>query len=235
LRKNVFNAQACLFVTESKLQSKYPTSPSSFSISVSNVNLEEKYFSECPAIWSDKDCYNILSIGSLEQMYKSPDVLIKAMKIVNEYSSKRYYLTWLGGGKYQNSMVEMALLHGLDDLVKFEGIVNKGSVYSYLKTADCFVLASRTEGLPRVIIEAMSVGLPIIGTNVGGIPELIDEEVLVTKNNEFELAGMILNITADGAFYNSQAKKNWVRSRMYSNDKLTLKRNLFYDYILKNC
>ncbi len=67
-----------------------------------------------------------------------------------------------------------ALLHGR---VHFIGHVPQRELARRLADAAVFVLPSRSEGLPRVVLEAMAVGVPVIATAVGGIPEMIDAEV----------------------------------------------------------
>jgi glycosyltransferase involved in cell wall biosynthesis len=63
----------------------------------------------------------------------------------------------------------------------------------YFAAFDLFVLSSRTEGLPMVMLEAMAAGIPIVATNVGGIPDLLSpkEGWLVAPENPQALAAAI--------------------------------------------
>lgn len=63
--------------------------------------------------------------------------------------------------------------YGLNDIVSFEGWVSGDKKINLLNKVDAYILPSYHEGLPISILEAMSYSLPIISTNVGGIPEIL--------------------------------------------------------------
>jgi glycosyltransferase involved in cell wall biosynthesis len=232
LKRNVFHADASLFVTSYYLQKKYPPNELSYHTAVSNVILSSEIMPLNSKLWEQKVVYNLLSVGSLEQMYKSPDVLIEALEIINNQNEDfKVQINWLGSGKFLKPMRELATKKGLFNDITFLGDVDKNAVFEYMSKSDLFILASRTEGLPRVVVEAMSIGLPIIGTNVGGIPELLSAEVLVEKNNPQDLANSIIKILKDENFYNSQAQRNLLESQNFTEDKLNLKRLEFYQFI----
>lgn len=231
LKQNVKNASTVLYVTKNTLQKRYPSRNAKFTTFASNVKLEETNVVKVPKSLKKKDTYQIISIGSLSQMYKSPDIVLKTIKQLND-EGITCYLTWLGGGVFLKSMQSLANELGIAHLVNFKGDVSKEEVRADLLHSDLFVLASKTEGLPRVIIEAMSAGLPCIGTRVGGIPELLDEEVLVAKNNENELAAKMNKLLTDREFYNWQAKRNLKESENYTETILSERRNQYYNYIL---
>ena len=234
LVRNVKNSMAALYVTKRTLQEKYPTSNDTFNIFASDVRLEPTFLPEKEKLWKRKNTYEILSIGSLEQMYKAPDVVIKAINELNQKSNINFNLKWLGDGRYLREMNKMAKDYKVSEYIEFVGNVGKDLVYSFLQNADVFILVSRTEGLPRVIMEAMSVGLPIIGTRVGGIPELLEEKVLVEKNNPQELVNKILELINNEGFYNIQANRNFKESKLYLDEVLNNKRIEFYSYIINN-
>lgn len=82
-----------------------------------------------------------------------------------------------GSGHVSNSFAGRL---GVADRVTFVGTVPAGAaVRAHLDAADLVVVPSRTEGLPRALIEAMARGLPAVGTTVGGIPELLADVDLV--------------------------------------------------------
>ena len=143
-------------------------------------------------------------------------------------------LTWLGGGKYLNQMKLLSKSLKIEDVTEFKGNVSKQEVNYYLEKSDLFVLASRTEGLPRVVVEAMAKGLPCIGTNVGGIPELLDKNVLIPKNSVSDLVSKVSEILNNADYYYSQSERNLTVARKYTETILNKKRESFYRFIINN-
>ncbi|HBA67258.1 MAG TPA: hypothetical protein DCZ48_13975 [Methylococcaceae bacterium] len=89
------------------------------------------------------------------------------------------------------------------NLVRLEGWVDGDLKRQMLCNASVFVLPSYVEGLPMGVLEAMSCGLPVIATRVGGIPDIIEHEVngiLVESGHPKELADQIARLLSDTAF-----------------------------------
>ena len=97
------------------------------------------------------------------------EYLIRAMKDVDGV------LMILGSGKLATKLKGLTGDLGLSDRVKFLGEVANKKVYEYLSQADVFVRASLSEGLGNAFLEAMAMGVPTIGTAVGGIPDFLSD------------------------------------------------------------
>ncbi len=230
LRSCVKGASAALYVTETALQKRYPMG-SGYETFASDVVLPESRISRVAKKLENKKCFNVLAIGSLEQMYKAPDVLLKSLKILKD-RGLCCCLTWLGDGRHRAEMEELAIMLGISDMVCWKGNVPASQVDVELARADIFAMVSRTEGLPRALVEAMAKGLPCIGTRVGGIPELLDPDVLIPAGDENALADKLCHILKNIEFANKQAYRNWKKSKEYSEDILSSRRNAFYRYLL---
>lgn len=91
------------------------------------------------------------------------------------------------------------------ECICYQGILEPERVLATLREYDAFVLPSKavTEGYPGAILEALSVGMPIISTAVGGIPEIVDERcgILVEPGDTDALAGAMLRLVDDEALY----------------------------------
>ena len=235
LQKITHNASAALYVTNHILQGKYPVKEGVFTTGASNVILRDDCYSAEPHKVVDREKnvqVRMLAVGTLAQLYKAPDVILKALAIVK---SKGYnpFLTWFGDGRYRQPMIKMAEELGLKDNVNFVGAVKQDVIRKEFEQTDLFVHASRAEGLPRAVIEAMAYGLPCIGSSVAGIPELLSPEAIVNPNDVDRLAEKMLRFVENKQFAQSEANKNWDESKKYHNDILTERRLSFYDELIK--
>lgn len=113
----------------------------------------------------------ILTVARLVP-WKGIDMLIKILPRFN----KEIQLVVVGDGPDMQRLKDLAHTTGVEKRVIFRGQIPHNKVISlYLKAADVFVLPSSYEGLPHTILEAMTVGIPIVATNLGGIPEVIED------------------------------------------------------------
>ncbi len=112
--------------------------------------------------------------------------------IVGDFSSTPQYRA------HYEKVREMLVAHGVAPFFVFTDF--RRDVRRLLSAMDIFVLSTHREGLPLVILEAMAQGLPVIATNVDGIPEIVTHEqtgLLHAHENAEELAGHLLALLAD--------------------------------------
>jgi glycosyltransferase involved in cell wall biosynthesis len=135
----------------------------------------------------------LLSVGRLVHE-KAYDVLIQAIHIVvQEYPNLAVHIA--GTGPLQNELQNLITRLELGEQVHLLGIRN--DVSDLMMKADIFVMSSRSEGMPIALLEAMSAGLPIIATRVGGIAEVVNDNVegiLVSPESPDKLAKAILQL-----------------------------------------
>ena len=232
-KRIVYGAASVSYVTQKTLQKRYPSSPNSFSIGVSNIDLLPAHLSITPRSFIHLHEIHLISVGSLEQLYKNPEVVLNAVSgcLKNGLKVK---LTWIGGGKYLPELVALSKSLGLADHVQFLGQVPSGElIRKYLDEANLFVLASKTEGLPRALIEAMARGLPCIGSDVGGIPELLDPSELFPPNSPIALQKKIEEVARSAEFLGLMSERNLLKSKAFLKNNLDQKRSEFLVH-LKN-
>ena len=124
------------------------------------------------------DYYNskkeIVSVGRFEIVQKRQDVLLKASKIVFD-SYPEYRLVFWGDGPDEYRLKKLARELKIDDKVIFAGVTN--AVLEKVNKSEIFVLSSDYEGIPNVLIEAMSIGMPCVSTDCspGGARMLLED------------------------------------------------------------
>jgi glycosyltransferase involved in cell wall biosynthesis len=140
-------------------------------------------------------------VGALVKQ-KGVDILIKAFEEVKS-EVKEAKLVIVGEGKEMKKLETMA--ERIGD-VHFLGY--KDELNSILEKSMVLVLPSREEGLGLILLEAMSMGVPVIATKTGGIPEIINEGgILVEKENPGELAKAMVMLLSDEKLREKLAKK----------------------------
>lgn len=230
LRWQCSRATATAYVTDHTLQEAYPPRFGAFTTSFSSVELSDDAFifdppPKIPRL--DNTHPTIITVGSLEQPYKGVDTLLSAIAILAQ-SGTCVRLRVVGDGRYRESLERQASQLGISDRVSFVGHLSQDGVRRELDGADLFVLASRTEGLPRAMIEAMARGLPCIGTRVGGIPELLSHDCLVTADCPGELAAKVAGSIESPGNMSLQASRNLQKAREYHKTLLQARRTVFY-------
>jgi len=233
LRRQCAGACAASYVTEHHLQRRYPAAPGAFVTHCSGVELPDVAFASAPRSTREEDAqrFTLIFVGSLAQLYKAPDVLIDALGLcVRDGLDLR--LVFVGDGKHRSELEAKTAALGLGGRINFLGQLPAGkAVRAQLDEADVFVLPSRTEGLPRAMIEAMARGMPCIGSTVGGIPELLPAEDLVPPGDTAALARKIREVVTDPARMARMSARNLEKAQEYRNEVLHDRRVEFYQYV----
>jgi len=151
----------------------------------------------------------ILFVGSLVES-KGLKYLIEAMpRIVNGFPGAR--LVVIGRGSGQNGFRELARTLHVEKNVLFEGFVEHGAIHSYFQQCDIFCLPTLSEAFGMVLLEAMSCAKPVVATNVGGIPEIVEHGrsgLLVPPSNSQALAEAITSLLQDADLRGKMGRHN---------------------------
>ena len=117
--------------------------------------------------------YNLLFVGNLIYA-KGVDILLEAFALIEkEYSDVS--LSYVGEGKEKQKLLNRAKDLGIEKKVIFFGRLEYQAIPVMMHYSDILILPSREEGVGRVILEAMAMRLPVVASNVGGIPLVIDD------------------------------------------------------------
>ncbi len=225
-------AVAVSYVTESYLQQRYPPGPKTLTIACSDIDLRQEAFALAPRVPpATATPLRLLLIGSLAQLYKGPDVLIKAVAL-NAARGLDLRLTIIGDGKHRPELEALARECGIAERVIFAGRLPAGAaIRAELDQADLFVLPSRTEGMPRALLEAMARGLPCLASSVGGIPELLAPQDLVPPGDVVALADKIREVATNRQRLQQMAIRNLAKAQEYRAERLGARRRQFYQAV----
>jgi len=141
------------------------------------------------------DAVVLMAVGSLKAI-KGVDVLLDAFAPIVK-SEPRARLVIVGDGPDRAALEARARELNIAGQVTFLGL--RDDVHALLRIADALVLASRTEALPTVILEAMASGLPVVASNVGGVPEMVEPDrsgLLVAPENAAALSDALRCVVA---------------------------------------
>jgi len=135
----------------------------------------------------EQDAFLFTCVARLEPQ-KNPLLLVRAFAALND---SRAHLVMLGEGSLREQVTAYVRARGLERQVHLLG--SRKEIREWLAASDVFVLSSNWEGNPLAVMEAMAGGLPVIGTAVGGVPELV----------ESGRQGMLVAAGDEGAFTNA--------------------------------
>lgn len=223
-----------IYVTNSFLQKRYPSRGRN--IGVSDVELPdadlvvlEKRINKINA-QPEHHIPVLGTIAALDVPYKGQADVIQAIYLLKKNGiALRYQLVGQGDSSRLEQLIERLDLHNQVTII---GALPHQEIFSFLDRIDVYIQPSKTEGLPRAVVEAMSRGCTVLGSAVGGIPELIAEQNLFIPGKPTAIAAKLEKLTK--SVFLKAAHSNFKASSVYSRQLLAEKRNAFYQEFLEN-
>jgi glycosyltransferase involved in cell wall biosynthesis len=114
-----------------------------------------------------------IAVGRFEEPKDCPTMIAAFARLASQRPASRLLL--VGKGSLQDQVERLVQAAGLTGRVHFLGV--RRDVAELMSAADGYVLSSNREGMPVVLLEAAAIGLPIVATRVGGIPEVVEDGV----------------------------------------------------------
>lgn len=231
-------ADGVSYVTEKYIQKRYPSGirkmdSERFETFYTSADLNPVYFGEVRSKEKfDKELLNFVHVSGINNMAKGHYELLNVMANLKEQGYK-HKLTFIGGGTLLKKFKEISNELALNDQVDFLGhLSNPSEIAEKLNASDLFILPTMTEGLPRVILEAMATGLPCIATNVGGIPELLSNDCLIPSNDINALEEKIVYVCDNKNLLERESRNNFNKIlKCYTPTVIRQKRMEFYKRI----
>ena len=225
-RRTMRNADYALYVTSEFLQRRYPTKGRMAAISdVELQPLDEKTLDRrCNNTYKNK-IIRVGTAGALHVPYKGQRFVIEAIARLMR-SGKAGFEYHLAGGGDASELKRLVEKLKLQDRVFFDGMLPHEQMFQWLDALDVYVQPSLVESMPRAVIEAMSRGLPVVGSRVGGVPELLSDEYIFQPKNSKAISEMLSALTPERM--EQMARQNFEKAKQFQKDVLEQKRFEFY-------
>lgn len=230
LRKSQKNAPFSIYVSQRFLQQRYPTKGESIgctnaSIRTGIVEVLENRLETIKSVQLSPSHLRIGTVAAIDVPYKGQQYVIKALSILRKKGI--YFEYHLLGRGDSSRLEEIAKKEGVSDIVFFHGTIPHEKVLEFFDALDIYVQPSKTEGLPRALVEAMSRGCLCMGSKAGGIPELLDPDYIFNKGSVKGIVDVLKNITYFRL--REQAIRNFEEAKNYNSDFLEERRRKFIE------
>lgn len=227
-RKTVWNAAFATYVTQKWLQNRYPSKGDSIVASNVYLNFFDKNNID-RRIHIDKNRtnnrYRIGTIASVDVRYKGQEYIVKAIgKLKQKGIVLEYDLVGAGDPSFLSSLADKC---GVGSQIHFLGVKLHDDIWSWLDTVDIYAQPSKQEGLPRAVIEAMNRGCMTIGSDVAGIPELLEEDMIFKSGNVKQICCILEKLIAE-TNHEKRIRRNFEKSRAFELSILNERRNKIF-------
>lgn len=226
-RRVVRESTAVVYVTLETLQHKYPAAVGVPTLARTDLRIQEDLFSRPPKVTAidPKRGVSVIAVGSQQQTYKGHDLLLGAIAHLQR-DRHRIRATIVGDGIFHDSLVEQAKDLGIQDVNFVRSLDGSDEVARVVREHDIFIMPSRTEGMPRALLEAMAVGTLSLGSRVGGIPEVLSEECLFDPNSAEAIVAILEGFLSTPTLANECLLRQgemirWIHENHYGDKILT--------------
>lgn len=176
--------------------------------------------------------FHLLFLGFITEAKGIFDLLDVIAEHKSEWNDK--VVLHIGGNGKVEQLQKVIKEAGIENIVKYEGWVSGEKKSTLLNMADAFILPSYTEGMPVSILEAMSYGLPILSTPVGGIPELVNNEkngYLFQQGDKMAISDAINRLMNNSELCGVMSEQSKMKSKDYLPESIFVKLKEMYSSI----
>ena len=238
-KKACLSANGVSYVTESVLQKKYPCralllgeTDNFFTESISNVDISLQFFFD-KRLYERSSALKLLHVSNNIPNHSGKGHIesIKVLEYLVDHGVDAT-LTFVGDGDGIRDLKNECLVRKLEDRVFFAGrIMNRDDYRNVFIDHDFFIFPSHSEGLPRVVIEAMSTGMVCVTSNADGLPELIQKDLVFDFCDTNAMASKINELSNDTDKLNDISKRNFKKALQYSDIELKKRYVSFYSKV----
>ena len=228
-------ANGVSYVTQYTIQEHYPCmakmrgiSKRFFETYYSTIILDDDAFTAPRSYKGIKKLTLALSDVAMNTERKGERTLIKAVKYAVDLGYDVNAII-IGDGSKRKEFEAYARELKVKNRIQFTGLLSSpNAVREILLKSDVFVFPTKGEGLPRGILEAMAVGMPVLSSPVGGIPEILEKEYMYNPMDAKGYGKEICKLLDNTELLDNMSKNNFMKAQEFKNSVLQKRRDKFY-------
>lgn len=226
-RRTMRHADYAVYVTDEFLQRRYPTHGKTAAISDVELQPADDSVLEkrLEKIKNHSGSVKLATAAAVNVSYKGQQYVIEALAKLKERGITNFEYHMAGGGD-NSALKALAQRLKVEDQVIFEGSLPHDKMFAWLDDMDVYIQPSLQEGLPRSVLEAMSRGLPALGSRTGGVPELLGDRYIFARKGVSEIAELLTQLSKEEM--QAMAKGNFEHAKAFRKEVLEAKRYEFY-------
>lgn len=233
MKRAVKNANYAIYVTNEFLQNRYPCKGKTIGCSDVVLPMMSEGVLQKRICKIKNNSYNrpiiLGTIAAVNVRYKGQEYVIKAIYELNKIGYNfEYHLVGDGDNGFLRAVANR---YNVTEKVKFLGGLPHSNIFDYLDSVDVYIQPSKTEGLPRALVEAMSRACPSLGSATGGIPELLNKEFVFKIGVVSEICSILKKMTQEILI--NEAERSFEKAKEYNKGKLDDARTDFYRMFVK--
>lgn len=193
LRKSTHIIPNCFYISN-LLTEKFNIPPEKMSVVHRGINLSRFNVKPSPNKYKSK---KVLFIGANIERKGAMDLIKAAPIVLKEYPNTEFIIIGNAAPEYRQKINDFLVKHNIKKNFKFINKVGNEQTVKYYKEANVFVMPTLMEALGCVFMEAMAARTPVVGTNIGGVPELIKDSkngLLVNLHSPEQIADCIIKV-----------------------------------------
>lgn len=233
LKYYVAKADGVAYVTKFALQRNYPAHAGAVQGNYSSIDLRQSYFYEKQAFEDDTNPFRLVHVSTLNSNAKGHKIFIDT---INKLLKAGYLVegTIVGGGVYKDHYESYCKELKIKDYIKFTGAISDPMQLRELYiSSSALLFPSEFEGLPRTVIEAMACSLAVVASNVGGIPELLEDKWMSTASDSSFYYDAVQSLIENPSELEKTSKRNYIKALEYESSKIQNQRNSFFKALLE--
>lgn len=234
LKHYVRNSNGVSYVTKNSLQLKYPANSKAIQNHYSSINLDPSYFYDKPDDLKNRNEPSVLiHVSTLNSNAKGHKIFIDT---IDQLKKNGYNVQGIivGGGSFKSYYEQYCEDKNIDNTITFTGSISDPKELRNLYImSDILLFPSEFEGLPRTVIEAMSCSLSVVASNVGGIPELLDEQWIGDFNDTDFFYSKISQLIDNPQLMKKSSSDNYNKAFEYEASQIQKRRNQFFSELME--